>query len=59
MSKIDGDSGQLTNLTVLDDEALINTGLEHLEHLVILHVVADMLTNVAIRDDTLGHGRRP
>lgn len=52
VSMIDGDSGQVTNLAVLDDEAVSNTGREHLEHLAILHVVADMLKDVGIRDDT-------
>ena len=42
----------LTNLAVLDDETLVDTGLQHFQHLVVLHVVTDMLENVAVRDDT-------
>lgn len=40
-----------TDLSVLDDETIVDTWLEHLEHLGILHVVANVLQNVAIGDD--------
>jgi hypothetical protein len=32
----------------LDHEGLVDTGFQHFEHLGILHVVADMLEDVAV-----------
>ena len=38
-----------TNLAILDHEAVVDTRLEHLEHLRVLHVVANMFKDVAVR----------
>lgn len=38
----------------MDDKAFVNTGLEHLQHLVILHVVTYVFEDVTIRDYTQG-----
>lgn len=43
-----------TNLAILDHEAVVDTRLEHLEHLRVLHVVANVFKNVAVRDYTQG-----
>jgi hypothetical protein len=38
-------------LTVLDDKAVVDARLEHLQHLRVLHVVANVLQDVAVGDD--------
>ena len=41
----------VAHVAVLDDETVVNTRLEHLKHLQILHVIADVFQNIAVRDD--------
>ena len=43
-----------TNLPVLDDESFINTWFQHFQHLIVLHVIAYVLKDVAVRDDPEG-----
>lgn len=40
-----------TNLAVLNDEALVDARLQHLQHLVVLHIVTNVLQYVAVGDD--------
>ena len=40
------------HLPVLDDETIVNTRLKHLQHLDVLHVVANVFQDVAVRDNT-------
>ena len=40
-----------TNLAILNNEALVDTRFQHLQHLVVLHIVADVLQYVAVGDD--------
>ena len=46
-------------LTILNDEALVNAWLQHLQHLVVLHVIADMLQNIAVGYDSQGSENNP
>ena len=43
-----------TNLAILNDEAIVNTRLEHLKHLRVLHIIADVFKDVAVGDYTQG-----
>ena len=43
-----------TYLSILDDKSLVDTWLQHLQHLVVLHVVANVFENISVRDDTEG-----
>lgn len=43
-----------TYVAVLNDETVVYTRLQHFEHLGVLHVVANMLQNIAVRNDTKG-----
>lgn len=41
-----------TYLTVLNDETVVNTWLQHFQHLVVLHIVANVFKDISVRDDT-------
>ena len=43
-----------TNLSDLNNETVINTWLQHLEHLSILHVVANVLQDISVGNDAKG-----
>ena len=43
-----------TNLAILDHEAVVDTRLEHLKHLRVLHVIADVFKDIAVGDYTQG-----
>ena len=40
------------HVAVLNDETVVNTRLKHFEHRRVVHVVTNMLQNIAVGDDT-------
>lgn len=40
------------HLPVLDYETIVDARLEHLQHLDVLHIVANMFQDIAVRNDT-------
>ena len=41
----------MAHLSILDDETIVDTRLQHLQHLRILHIVADVLQDIPVRDN--------
>lgn len=42
----------VTNLAILDDKTVVNTRLQHFEHLRVLHVIANVLKNISVGNNT-------
>ena len=43
---------RLTYLTILDNKTIVNTRLQHFQHLVVLHIVTDMFKDISVRNNT-------